>query len=156
MAAPAAVRFEPQDPAFEARVRASFGRQAAMALIGARIARLEPGLCEVELPHRADLTQQKGFLHGGILGMIADTACGYAAFSLMPASASILTVEYKINIVAPGRGERYVARAEVVRPGRSLSVAQAHVHAETAGGRKLIAIMQQTLMALPDTPDTPE
>jgi uncharacterized protein (TIGR00369 family) len=142
----------PADPHFADRIRASFGRQKAMSLIGARLTRVEPGATEVALPYRDDLTQQKGFVHGGIIGMIADSACGYAAFSLMPANASLVTVEYKINILAPARGS-LVARGEVVKPGRTLTVARAEVYAED--GRH-VASMQQTLMMLPDTPDTPE
>ena len=142
----------PVDPRFESRVRASFGRQKAMALIGASLNRVEPGRVEIALPFREDLTQQKGFVHGGIIGMIADTACGYAAFSLMPAGCSLVTVEYKINILAPARGA-LVARGEVVKAGRSLTVARAEVYAEDG---KHIASMQQTLMMLPDTPDTPQ
>jgi uncharacterized protein (TIGR00369 family) len=145
-------RFEPVDPAFAARCRASFARQKAMALIGARLAVIEPGYAEVTLPWREELTQQKGFVHGGIIGMIADTACGYAAYSLMPASASLVTVEYKINILAPARSA-LVVRAEVVKPGRTLTVTRAEVYAEDG---KRVAIMQQTLMMLPDTPDTPD
>ena len=94
----------PADPHYVARIRASFGRQKAMALIGASLTVVEPGLVEVALPYRDDLTQQKGFIHGGIIGMIADTACGYSAFSLMPADCSLVTVEYKINILTPARG----------------------------------------------------
>ena len=146
-------KFEPQDPDFAARVYASFARQKAMALIGARLAALGPGWTEIELLHRDELTQQKGYLHGGIVGMIADNACGYAAFSLMPTGSSILTVEYKINILAPGRGLRYLACGEVIKPGRRLSVARAEVYAETDERRTHIATMQQTLMMLPDTPD---
>ena len=142
----------PVDPHFAARCRASFARQKAMTLIGARLTAVEPGATEIALPYREDLTQQKGFVHGGIIGMIADTACGYAAFSLMPADCSLVTVEYKINILAPARGS-LVARGEVVKAGRSLTVARAEVYAE---GGKHIASMQQTLMMLPDTPDTPE
>lgn len=148
--------FEPSDPHFEVRIRASFARQKAMVLIGARLTRVGAGCCEVELPHRDELTQQKGFIHGGVIGMIADTACGYAAYSLMPASSSLVTVEYKINIVAPGRGERLTACAEVVRPGRKLSITRAEVYAHQGANRILCALMQQTLMMLPDTPDTPE
>jgi uncharacterized protein (TIGR00369 family) len=146
-------RPEPADPGFAARCRASFARQKAMALIGARMASIEPGRCEIELDWRADLTQQKGFLHGGIVGMIADTACGYAAYSLMPATSSLVTVEYKINMLAPGRGKRFVARAEVLKAGRSLTVTRGEVLTD---GGMLCAVMQQTLMMLPDTPDTPE
>jgi uncharacterized protein (TIGR00369 family) len=150
--APRPVQFEPEDATFEARVRASFGRQRAMAHIGASLASVAPGLVEVALPFRAELTQQKGYVHGGIIGMIADSACGYAAYSLMPASASLVTVEYKINILAPGVGD-LVARGEVVKPGRTLTVARAEVYAKD--GRH-VATMQQTLMMLADTPDRPE
>ena len=142
----------PADPDFAARIRASFGRQKAMALIGARLSAVEPGATEVSLPFREDLTQQKGFVHGGIIGMIADSACGYAAFSLMPAGCSLVTVEYKINILAPARGA-LLARGQVIKPGRTLSVARAEVYAEDG---KHVASMQQTLMMLPGTPDTPE
>ena len=145
-------KFQPVDPGFAARVRASFGRQKAMALIGAELTVGEPGYAEIALPYRGDLTQQKGYVHGGVIGMIADTACGYAAYSLMPAGSSLVTVEYKINILAPARGA-LVARGEVVKAGRSLTVARAEVYAE---GGKHVATMQQTLMMLPDTPDTPE
>ena len=142
----------PADPDFATRVRASFGRQKAMALIGASLTLVEPGTVEIALPYRDDITQQKGFVHGGIIGMIADTACGYAAFSLMPADCSLVTVEYKINILSPAT-TALVARGEVVRAGRTLTIARAEVYAE---GRKHVATMQQTLMMLPGTPDTPE
>lgn len=151
-----AERFQPQDPEFAARVRASFGRQPAMRLIGATLTAVEPGCCEIELPWREDLTQQKGYLHGGIIGMIADSACGYAAYSLMPASASLVTVEYKINIMAPAREGLLVARGEVVKPGRTLSITSGEVYLRRDGRRVLVAAMQQTLMMLPDTPDNPE
>ena len=142
----------PADPHYVARIRSSFGRQKAMALIGASLTVVEPGQVEVALPYRDDLTQQKGFIHGGIIGMIADTACGYAAFSLMPADCSLVTVEYKINILAPARGS-LVARGEVLRPGRTLTVTRGEVYSED--GRH-VASMQQTLMMLAGTPDTPE
>ena len=142
----------PADPQFASRIRASFNRQKAMALIGASLTVVEPGQVEVALPYRDDLTQQKGFVHGGIIGMIADTACGYAAFSLMPAGCSLVTVEYKINILAPARGP-LVARGEVIRPGRTLTVTRGEVYSEDG---KHVASMQQTLMMLPGTPDTPE
>ena len=139
----------PQDPGFRQRIEGSFGRQKAMALIGATLSAVEPGATEIALPYRAELTQQKGFVHGGIIGMIADSACGYAAYSLMPASASLVTVEYKINILAPGRGELR-ARGEVIRPGRTLTVTRGEVY--SADGAH-VASMQQTLMMLADTPD---
>jgi len=155
-ASPAAVRPRPQDPDFAARVRASFGRQAAMRLIGARLSAVAPGTAEIELDYRDDLTQQKGYVHGGIVGMIADSACGYAAYSLMPATSSLVTVEYKINLLAPALGERLVARGEVIKPGRTLSIARADVFAHHGARIVHVASMQQTLMMLPDTPDVPE
>jgi uncharacterized protein (TIGR00369 family) len=142
----------PADPNFAVRIRASFGRQKAMSLIGASLKVVEPGQVEVALPYRDDLTQQKGFIHGGIIGMIADTACGYAAYSLMPADCSLVTVEYKINILAPARAS-LVARGEVVRAGRTLTVTRGEVYSEDG---KHVASMQQTLMMLSGTPDTPE
>src|SRR6185369_882544 len=142
----------PADPQFASRIRESFARQKAMALIGASLTVVEPGYVEVALPYRDDLTQQKGYVHGGILGMIADTACGYAAFSLMPAGCSLVTVEYKMNILAPGRGA-LVARGEVVKPGRTLTVARAEVYADDGTH---VATMQQTLMMLAGKSDHPE
>ena len=133
-------------------VRDSFARQKAMSLIGASLAAIEAGASEIRLPYRADLTQQKGFVHGGIIGMIADSAAGYAAYSLMPPSASLVTVEYKMNILAPARGA-LVARGKVIKAGRTLTVARAEVYAEDGTH---VASMQQTLMMLPNTPDIPE
>ncbi len=144
--------FQPVDPAFEARIRASFARQKAMAFIGASLATVAPGRVEIDLPFRDELTQQKGYVHGGVIGMIADSAAGYAAYSLMPATASLVTVEYKMNILAPGRGT-LVARGEVLKPGRTLTVARAEVYSEDG---KHVASMQQTLMMLADTVDTRE
>jgi uncharacterized protein (TIGR00369 family) len=141
----------PADPAYAERCRESFARQKAMALIGATLTVVEPGYVEIALPFRDDLTQQKGYVHGGILGMIADTACGYSAFSLMPAGCSIVTVEYKMNILTPARGAP-IAKGQVLRPGRTLTVARGEVYADD--GRH-VATMQQTLMMLANTPDTP-
>ena len=152
MNANAASGFKPLDAGYRSRVQESFSRQKAMALIGASLAAVEAGYVEIALPYREDLTQQKGFIHGGILGMIADTACGYAAFSLMPAGGSLVTVEYKMNILTPARGS-LVAHGQVIRPGRTLTVARAEVYADDG---KHVATMQQTLMALPDRPDRPE
>ena len=147
--------FNASDPNFEARVRDSFARQAAMTLIGAVMTRVEPGRCEIELPVRDDLTQQHRFVHGGVVGMIGDSAGGYAAFTLMPADASVLTVEYKINMLAPAKGERLIARGEVVKPGRTLSIVRADVYALQDGRETLIAAMQQTLMVMHGVPDEP-
>jgi uncharacterized protein (TIGR00369 family) len=142
----------PPDPHFDSRVRDSFARQSAMTLIGATLKRVAAGEVDVALPYRDDLTQQKGFVHGGVLGMIADTACGYAAFSLMPAGGSLVTVEYKMNILKPARGS-LVAQGKVIRAGRTLTVARAEVYADDGSH---VATMLQTLMALPDAPDRPE
>ncbi len=136
------------DPNFEQRVRDSFARQAAMALIGATLSRVEPGRCEIELPVRDELTQQHRFVHGGVVGMIADSAGGYAAFTLMPADSSVLTVEYKINMLAPARGERLIARGEALKPGRTLSIVRADVWAVEGGRETLVAAIQQTLMVM--------
>jgi uncharacterized protein (TIGR00369 family) len=128
----------PADPQFAERIRASFVRQKAMTLIGASLATVAPGVVEITLPFRDDLTQQKGFVHGGIIGMIADSACGYAAYSLMPADCTLVTAEYKINLLASATSS-LVARAEVY-----------------ADDRTHIATMQQTLMMLPGRTDHPE
>lgn len=145
----------PRDPDFEARCRASFGRQGFMALIGARILTLAPGQCCIAVPARPDLCQQRGFLHGGVTAAIADSAAGYAAYSLMPARSTPLTVEFKINLMAPAVGERFLATGQVVRAGRTLSVVEVEVAAEQAGMAKPIARMLATLMCIEDTPDAP-
>ena len=142
------MQFKILDPNYEPRVRDSFARQAAMTLIGASMTRVEPGRCEIELPVREELTQQHRFVHGGVVGMIADSAGGYAAFTLMPADASVLTVEYKVNMLAPAKGERLVARGEVLKPGRTLSIVRADVWTVEAGRETLVAATQQTLMVM--------
>ena len=144
--------FQPQDPAFEARVRESFARQKAMGLIGAVLARVAPGHVEIELPFRDDLTQQHGFFHAGIVATIADSAGGYAAFTLMPAGSSVLSVEYKINLVAPADGERLVAGGQVVGPGRTLTVCDLEVHVLGGGARTLCARGMQTLICVQRPP----
>jgi uncharacterized protein (TIGR00369 family) len=147
--------FQPADPDFEARVRASFGRQAAMKLIGAMLARVEPGLAAIELPYRADITQQHGLVHGGITAMIADTAAGYAAYSLFPAASSILTVEFKINLIAPADGERLVATGRVKKPGRTLTICEFEVVAHKGASATVCAVGLETLICLPGRPDAP-
>jgi len=142
------------DADYEIRVRDSFARQPAMQLIGATLLRVEPGRVDVELAVRDDLTQQHGFVHGGIVGMIADSAGGYAAFTLMPAGASVLTVEYKINLLAAARGKALVASAEVVKAGRTLSLSRVDVYGIDGGRETLVATMQQTLMVMHDMADT--
>lgn len=147
--------FKPRDPEWEARVRASFARQTVMQTIGAGLAALRPGHCEIELPYRPDLCQQHGYLHAGITTTIADSAAGYAAFSLMPPGASVLTVEFKVNLMAPAAGDRFVARGTVIKPGRTLIVAEAEVLAEEGGERRAIAQMLATMMCLEGKADAP-
>lgn len=145
---PAPAAFAPADPAYETKVRDSFARQPFMDTIGAHLGAVAPGRVEVVLPFSASVTQQHGFFHGGSIGAIADTAGGYAAFSLFPPGSTVLTVEYKINIMAPGRGERLVAVGEVVRSGRTLTIVRLDVHAEQDGARVHVASGSQTLICL--------
>ena len=147
--------FEPRDPDFERKVRDSFTRQQVMRLLGAALARVEPGLVEIELPYRADLTQQHGYIHAGIVGTIADSAGGYAGFSLMPAGSSVLSVEYRVHLLAPAEGERFVARGQVVRAGRTLTVCELRVEAVKGGARTACAYGTQTLIRLAASPDGP-
>ena len=131
-----------------ARVRASFARQGAMATLGASLDAVEPGYCAISLAPRPEVSQQHGYVHAGVVSAIVDTAGGYAGFSLFPASASVLTVEYKVNLLAPAEGERIVAEGFVVKSGRTLCITRGEVHAVGHGRRKLIALMQQTLMVM--------
>jgi uncharacterized protein (TIGR00369 family) len=140
--------FEPLVASFAERVRESFSRQGAMRLIGAEIVDVAPGYCAIALVPRSDLGQQHGYVHAGIVAAIADSAGGYAGFTLFPAEASVLTVEYKLNLLAPAAGERIVAEGFVVKPGRTLAVTRGEVHAEARGKRTLVALMQQTLMVM--------
>jgi len=141
-------QFQPKDPDYASRVRASFDLQQAMALIGAQLAVIEPGFVEIHLPHKPEITQQHGYIHGGVVGMIADSAAGYAANTLTPSDTSVLTVEYKLNLVAPADGQRLVARGEVIKPGRTLIITKAEVYAIRDERWTLCALMQQTIMAM--------
>jgi uncharacterized protein (TIGR00369 family) len=120
-----------------------------MDTIGAKLTRVEPGTVEIALAFRPDLTQQDGFMHAGIIATILDSACGYAAFSLMPAEVAVLTVEYKINLLRPAIGDPFLARAGVLRAGRTLTVCSGHAYAVTATEKKIVAAMLATLMAVP-------
>lgn len=141
-------QFEPRDPDFAARVTQSFAEQAIMQTIGAELAEVAPGRVEIVLPHDNRLTQQDGFIHAGVSSTIMDSACGYAAFSLMPADARVLTIEFKINLLAPASGERFRAVGKVRKSGRSVFVADGELFAERGGVAKLVATMSGTLMAL--------
>jgi uncharacterized protein (TIGR00369 family) len=136
------------NPSFAQDVERSFARQAIMNLIGAKLSLIEPGVIEITLPYRADLTQQRGFLHAGVVTTIADSACGYAAYSLMPAGSEVLSVEFKVNLLRPAQGESFVARAEVIKAGRTLTVVRADVFGIDGNGkRELVATMQGTMIA---------
>ena len=148
--------FRPTDPDFDKRVRASFARQQVMRTLGIEISRLEPGAIELVMPFDAGYTQQDGLMHAGIITTALDSACGYAAFSLMPADASVLTVEFKTNLLAPAAGGRFVVRAHVVKPGRTLTVCDARAFSQSQGaGERLVASMTATLIALYPRPEPP-
>ncbi|MEP6636305.1 MAG: PaaI family thioesterase [Acidobacteriota bacterium] len=136
------------NPTYVADVTRSFASQSIMALIGAELGRIEPGKVEIKLPYRADLTQQLGYLHAGIVTAIADSAAGYAAYSLMPAGSEVLSVEFKVNLLRPAKGERFIARAEVIKAGRTLTVVRADVFSEAGAVEELIATMQGTMICL--------
>jgi len=140
--------YEYGTPDGAARVRASFARQGAMATIGASIDAVEPGYCAISLVPGPAVSQQHGYVHAGVVSAIVDSAGGYAGFSLFPATASVLTVEFKVNLLAPAEGERIVAEGFVVKPGRTLCVTRGEVHALRGDRRKLVAVMQQTLMVM--------
>ncbi|WP_298927488.1 PaaI family thioesterase [uncultured Ramlibacter sp.] len=142
-------RFEPRDPAFAQRVRSSFALQGAMATIGATLAEVEPGRVVIELPWASGLTQQHGFLHAGMVATALDSACGYAGSTLMAADAGVLTIEFKINLLAPAQGVRFRMVGEVLKPGRTITVAEGKAYAiGEDGAHKLVATMNATLMAV--------
>jgi uncharacterized protein (TIGR00369 family) len=136
------------DPEINARVRASFARQAVMSTIGAQLTQVAPGQTVVELPFRTDLTQQHGFLHAGIVATIVDSACGYAALTLMPPEVAVLTAEYKVNLIAPAAGEAIIARASVLKAGRTLTVVRGDAFAVNGGEEKLVTTMLATMMSV--------
>jgi uncharacterized protein (TIGR00369 family) len=141
--------FTAKNPLFAIQVRNSFERQTAMSSIGAELLIVEPGKVEIALPYRSDLTQQHGYLHAGIITTIADTACGYAAYTLMPAGSEVLSVEFKVNLLRPAKGERFVAVANVLKPGRTLTVVRADVFGiSESDERELIATMLATMICL--------
>ncbi|MBK6400586.1 MAG: PaaI family thioesterase [Rhodocyclaceae bacterium] len=140
--------FEPKDPLWEEKVRESFERQGAMHLLGATISDVWPGGCEIRLPFRQDLTQQHGFFHAGITATAMDSAAGYAGFSLMPHNTSVLSVEFKLNLLAPADGELLVAVGEVIKPGKNLIVTRGDAWVFKGAKRTHCAMMQQTLMTM--------
>ena len=140
--------FIPVDAGYEPRVRGSFARQGAMKLIGAELLEVAPGYCAIAIKPRPEVAQQHGYVHAGVVSMIVDTAGGYAGFTLFPAESSVLTVEFKVNLLAPAEGDRLIAEGFVVKPGRTLVITRGEVHAERGGTRTLVALMQQTLIVL--------
>jgi uncharacterized protein (TIGR00369 family) len=142
--------FTALDPDFAKRTRVSFERQAFMKTIGATLEQVEAGFVEIHLPINPAITQQHGFVHAGAVASIADSACGYAAFTLMPADAGVLAVEFKINLMAPAKGELLIARGRVLRSGRTLSVCQAEVIALSEDGEKTVALLTSTVMTVRD------
>jgi uncharacterized protein (TIGR00369 family) len=136
-----------KDPDFEARIRASFSKQGLMRTLGASLTQISPGAVAIGLPVTPAVSQQHGFVHAGTLASIADTAAGYAALSLMPPGAGVLTAEFKINLLAPAR-ERILARGRVIKAGRTLTLAQTEVFAESDGRTKLVALLTATLMSI--------
>ncbi|MFL6257900.1 MAG: PaaI family thioesterase [Pyrinomonadaceae bacterium] len=140
--------FEPRDPDFERRVRESFARQRAMETFGARLLRVEPGEVEIGIDFDAAFTQQHGYLHAGLVTAMVDTACGYAALSLTEAGAEVLSVEFKLNLLSPAAGERFIARARVVRSGRNVTVCAGDFYALKGVGEKLVATMLATMMIM--------
>ena len=144
---------EQRNPRFEQAVRESFGAQQLMSTMGARLARVAPGEVEIRLPFRPDLTQQHGFLHAGVVTAVLDSACGYAAFSLMPEGAGVLSVEFKTNLLAPARGDELIARGRVVRAGRTIMVCQGEASMLAGGVETPVATMLATMMTVRDRPD---
>ena len=148
-----APRFEPKDLGYAERVRASFARQGAMATLGADLGEITPGRVVIELDWAAALSQQHGFLHAGMVATALDSACGYAGFTLMPLDAGVLTIEFKINLLAPAKGQRFRMVGQVVKPGRTITVTEGRAYAIDGGQEKLIATMGATLMTMLDRPD---
>lgn len=140
--------FQPKDPQFKDRVRASFERQSAMATLGIQLCEVEPGQVMLRMPFHAAYTQQHGFMHAGIVATALDNTCGYAAFSLMPADAAVLTVEFKVNLLAPAQGKTFEFEGTVIKPGRTVTVCEGKGFAVHDGQRKLIATMTATLMSV--------
>jgi uncharacterized protein (TIGR00369 family) len=137
------------NPQFAEEIKASFAKQSIMELIGAELSLVEPGLVEIALPYRSDLAQQHGYLHAGVVATIADSAAGYAAYSLMPAGSEVVSVEFKLNLLRPAKGKSFLARAEVIKPGRTLTVVRADVFAGAdSGERALVATMLATMICL--------
>ncbi|NND62230.1 MAG: PaaI family thioesterase [Flavobacteriaceae bacterium] len=142
------MNFTPKFSGYKQKVYSSFEAQKFMELLGAQLTVLEPGFCQIEVPYKDSLTQQNGYFHAGVIGTIADNTAGYAAFSLMEEKASILTVEYKINLIAPAKGDKLIGKGQVVKSGRTLSVCTSELFSVSKGVENLCAVSQSTLISL--------
>jgi len=141
--------FEAPNSEFAREVKESFAKQSVMSTIGAELIRVDAGLVEIGLSYRSDLTQQHGYLHAGIVATIADSACGYAAYTLMPAKSEVLSIEFKVNLMRPAKGKKFIAVANVLKPGRTLTVVRADVFGiDEEDQRELIATMLATMICL--------
>ena len=141
--------YQVSNPLFAKDIKQSFARQSIMGLIGAELNLVEPGLVEITIAYRKELTQQHGYLHAGVVTTIADSAAGYAAYSLMPAGSEVLSVEFKVNLLRPAKGAAFLARAEVIKPGKTLTVVRSDVFGiSETGARELVAALQGTMFCI--------
>ena len=148
--------FDPLDLNYKEKVRSSFSRQKFMHYIGAKLVEIRPGYCEIHIPYKSELCQQHAFFHAGVIGTVADNTGGYAAFTLMPTDSSILTVEYKLNLIAPGDGELLIAHGQVIKSGHTLTICRSEVFVVKNGDERLCATSLMTLIALVGKPDKPK
>ncbi len=133
---------------YKEKIRDSFNRQGAMKSLNVSIIDIRPGEVELEFPYDSGLTQQNGFIHAGIVSTVVDTACGYAAYTLMPEDASVLSIEFKINFLSPAKGERFRATGKVKKPGRNITVSEGELYSIIDGKEKIVASMVATIMAV--------
>ncbi len=145
--------FKPKDPQYQEKVRKSFDQQQAMKTIGASLVSVEPGVVEIELSHSPEITQQHGFVHAGIVSAVIDSACGYAALSLMPQNTGVLSIEFKVNLLAPAMGDRFRAVGRVRKPGRTIYFAEGELIAFLNGSEKTVATLVSTLMCVSGRPE---
>lgn len=143
-------QFKAGDDGYEAKVRENFNRQEIIKTVNASISAIRPGEVELEFPYQSSLTQHHGFVHAGIVSTVLDSACGYAAFSLMPKGAAVLTIEFKINLLSPAKGELFRAIGTVKKPGRNITVTEGELFSYVDGGQKLVATMVGTMMSIYD------
>lgn len=142
------MQFKPKFEGYQEKVKQSFASQKFMGFIGANLIDIEPGFCEIHIPYSEDLTQQHGYFHAGIIGTLADNAAGYAAFSLMEEKAEILTVEFKLNLMSPGKGELLIGKSNVLKHGKTLTICRSEIYIQNSNETKLCAAAQSTLMGL--------